>query len=134
MTCDKCINPVSGDHDTVFPDGEEVSEKITNGSIKPCLRVMSWNADGLSTQVLELKARLIENDVDICLVQETKLRPHLSIPSIPGYAEVRSDRKATSGGGLITYVKKSLISKKIQISSLNATESSTISVKMGTNK
>ena len=64
-----------------------------------------------------------ELDIDICLIQETKLRPSQKTPNIKKYAVDRSDRKESKGGGLITYIKESLIIDKVQKSSLAGTES-----------
>jgi exonuclease III len=73
------------------------------------LKIIQWNADGLKTKIYELRDRLISKDIDICMVQESKLRLGNPTPRILGYAALRDDRKALNGGGLITYVKLSLI-------------------------
>ena len=57
----------------------------------------------------ELKNRLVEKEIDVCMVQETKLRLGDSTPRIPGYASLRDDRKFMDGGGLITFMRESLI-------------------------
>jgi exonuclease III len=59
---------------------------------------MQYNADGLSTKVPELKIRLREEDIDICMIQETKLRPDNNTPRMEGYTSFRSDRKSQKGG------------------------------------
>lgn len=55
--------------------------------------------------VSELQDRLKMQDIDVCLVQETKLRLTHRTPTIKGYGAVRSDRKGGIDGGLITYIK-----------------------------
>ncbi len=37
------------------------------------LRILQWNADGLSTKVQELRDRLAAESIDVCLIQVTKL-------------------------------------------------------------
>ncbi len=37
------------------------------------LRILQWNADGLSTKVQELRDRLAAESIDVCLIQKTKL-------------------------------------------------------------
>ena len=60
----------------------------------------------------------IEQDpnLDVILVQESKLLPSDKTPSLPGYTAVRRDRPpapggagaGSRGGGLITFVKKDI--------------------------
>ena len=72
------------------------------------LTMMQWNADAISSKKEEFKNFILENKIDIYLLQETKLTPKDSTPSIPGYTVVRKDReqlvgqeKARGGGVLI---------------------------------
>ena len=67
---------------------------------------MQWNAGGVSTKAFELREKLLGDDIDICLVQETKLRPKDRTPVIKAYGTIRSDRKGgIAGGGLLTYIR-----------------------------
>ena len=59
--------------------------------------------------VLELQDRLKKQDIDVCLVQETKLRLTHRTQTIKGYGAVRSDRKGGIGGCLIIYIKNTLV-------------------------
>ena len=132
-TCKSCLNPESREFTTEHPVGEEVAEK-TKGTTKSSLRILSWNANGVGSKIPELKQRLKDDDIDICLVQESLLRPHQPTPNISDYSAIRTDRKAVKGGGTIAYVKKTLITQRVQESAIKATESSTFKVKMGNNR
>ncbi len=54
------------------PTGGFVSEPAYRVS-QSALRILQWNADGLSPKVQELRQRLQVGKIDICLIQETKL-------------------------------------------------------------
>ena len=105
----------------------------SKGSNKDSLRIMQWNADCLRTKSLELKDRLQQDDIDICLIQETKMTIK-DKPSFPGYTIVRADRKHLAGGGLLTLIKSSLVFEKLDSLSLDATESQSIKVRLGKNR
>ena len=68
------------------------------------------------------------------MVQETKLRLGDSTPRIPGYASLRDDRKAMYGGGLITFIRETLIFERISYKTRSSTEVMTFRVKLGRNK
>jgi len=75
------------------------------------LRIMHVNVDGIGTALPTLIQCMLAKEVDICLVQESKLVPKDNTPQIPGYVAVRRDRPSdrvnpTHGGGLLTYVKE----------------------------
>ena len=97
------------------------------------LRILQWNADGLSpTKTIELGHRLSEDRIDICLVQETKWKITKSTPRLTGFTSVRLDRKnQNGGGGLVTYVKSSLVFELLQQASISGTEIMTLRVKLG---
>ena len=114
--------------------GEDVTDRSRKVE-KNSLRILQWNADGLSTKIDELRERLSEDEYDICVIQETKLRRSNKSPNIKGYATLRADRKhQDGGGGLITYVKDTLSFEKIRDEIKDGTESSLFKVKMGKSK
>ena len=77
---------------------------------------------------LELKERMSQADVDICCIQESKLSSRNKTPKIDGYATIRHDRLATSGGGLLTFIKTDLRFKELQATERLGMESSAIRV------
>ena len=108
-TCRHCLyvpptEVINGTEETA-----ETSEKV-KGSTEDDIVIMQWNCDSLLRKVPELKDRLRRRNVGICLIQETKLSKKMSTPKIPGYTAIRTDRKVNiSGGGIIAYVKETLI-------------------------
>ena len=57
-----------------------------------------------------------ELDIDVALIQETKLRKSDRSPRVPGYASIRQDRtRDVAGGGLISFIKHSLIFREERI-------------------
>ena len=51
---------------------DEVSANM-NTTCKSSLRVLQWNAEAISTKMFDLSRRLVEDDIDVCVVQETHL-------------------------------------------------------------
>ena len=93
---------------------------------------MQWNANAIKNKTTELSARLIGNDIDICIIQESKLtKADKNPPRVTGYkAAMRSDRIGLAGGGLITYVKDSIVFDAGDKRSLTATESTSMRVRL----
>lgn len=76
--------------------------------IKPrSITLAFFNADGIRNQRDEVSQFLTEHQVDILLVQETKLSPSIRDPRIANYNLIRNDRPTAAGGTLI-YYKRSL--------------------------
>ena len=69
---------------------------------------MQWNANGLKNKMVELedKTRLLE--IDIILIQESKLRSYDTNLKLKGYATIRKDRDVGRGGGLISFIKEDI--------------------------
>ena len=104
---------------------ESVRDKASKMKVikKDNLRILQWNADALSTKVGELRMRAAELDLDVILIQETKLKEGVATPRIPGFKEaMRLDRVVTGGGGILCYIKETLIFEKLFKRSKNATE------------
>ncbi|GBP58497.1 hypothetical protein EVAR_82474_1 [Eumeta japonica] len=80
------------------------------GRLKPKnVRFLSFNACGLTSNVLELKKCMSENSIDIALVQETYLKANRpKACSIAGYVQLRTDRTYSSKGGTALYYRRSL--------------------------
>ena len=56
------------------------------------LRLMQWNASGISGKNTELLTFLHSNNVNIAAIQETKLTNKTKPLTTPGWADVRLDR------------------------------------------
>ncbi len=99
------------------------------------LRILQWNANGIATKANELGLRLKADRIDVALVQETKMKHHHRTPRLEGYSPIRCDRpNQDGGGGLLCYIKDSIIFERVGDSSICGTESSSIRIKMGKRK
>ena len=76
------------------------------------VRILQWNADGIITKRAELEELLRRREVDVAVIQESKLGEKHKTPVFAGYTVVRRDREVVrrsrmgKGGGLLTLVKK----------------------------
>ena len=62
---------------------------------------------------MELRDLLINSDINILAVQESKLRKTDKIPFIEGYATIRKDRHNILGGGLLIFIRTDIVSEKL---------------------
>ena len=83
------------------------SSQPFKGINRDTLKVLHWNADGLSTKWPELNECLKKADIDIALIQETKYKNNTKLPAFPGYAPIRYDRDG-DGGGLLCLIKHNI--------------------------
>ena len=113
--------------DGVVENTMEDEEAVTRDH----LRIMSWNADALRTKIPELQKALDDLDIDVCMIQETKLKKKFDTPNLKGYVAVmRSDRADAEGGGLLTYVKRSVHVQPLKDVQKDGTEVATVRVRM----
>ena len=91
------------------PDFSELEDRARNGgkSSKEALRILQWNADGIKLKMQELAARVKELNIDVAIIQESKLRAQDKNPKIDGYSCIRVDRPGGKvRGGLLTFIKE----------------------------
>ena len=97
------------------------SEYQTKNSVDRQLNIMQLNIDSLKSKVVELRHFLKEQDVDVFMLQETKLVKKDKLPKIPGYTLVRDDRKPKKGktngrgGGLLTGVRDNIPFSEVKL-------------------
>ena len=97
--------------------GRIPAEFISRG----CLRILQWNADGVTLKLPELESFLTTHRVDICLLQESKLSAGRRTPRLSGYSVVRRDRGtsgqggAPRGGGLLTFIKEDIAFREVEL-------------------
>ncbi|GFU96932.1 probable RNA-directed DNA polymerase from transposon X-element [Trichonephila clavipes] len=92
---------------------------------------MLWNANGLKSNLEELKECIVDYDPDVIGIQETHLRPADRI-SIPNYTCHRSDRTTHRGGGTALFVKNSIRHHAI-LNVSNTFENSSVIIQVGNN-
>ena len=73
-----------------------------------CLRLIQWNANGISGKITELLTFLLSKNVNIAAIQETKLTNKTKPPKTPGWAARRLDRHKNKGGGLLMLTKDTI--------------------------
>ena len=134
-TCNPCLDKANAVPPTIPDFEEDTTESCdkTKGKSKESLRIIQWNADCLRTKALELQDRLQSDDIDICIIQETKMNTS-DKPSYQGYTCIRADRKHLKGGGLAILIRSTLVFEKLDAVSIDATETQSIKVRMGKNK
>ena len=89
----------------MFPSEQSIGQTATE------VHIMQWNANGILREVEELEQYITTRDIDVCCVQESKLLPKDTLPSMSNYNVVRKDRIITEsgrGGGLLTFIKKGI--------------------------
>ena len=77
------------------------------------LKIYQWNADGICPRLMELRDLLINSDIDILAVQESKLPKTDKTPFIEGYATIRKDRHNILEGGLLIFVRTDIVFEKL---------------------
>ena len=128
--CKSCNNPVNPNFAKPAVPINEISESQP-AQTRDSIKIMQWNADGLKSKTVELEDRLNAENIDVCAIQETKMKQDDLSPTIKGYRPAgRNDRIGKKFGGVMFYVKDSLNFDPGQKSAHAGTESSTIRVKL----
>ena len=70
--------------------------------------ILQWNANGIGNKIDELGIFMEKHKVKVAVIQESKLSQTSSTPCIQNYTTVRKDRRLGQGGGLLTFVHKSI--------------------------
>lgn len=84
-------------------------DRYTARRLKPtALRLGFFNANGLKSQRDEIATFLRDHRIDVMLIQESFLKPHVRDPKIANYRLVRNDRSRCHKGGTLIYYKGSL--------------------------
>ena len=73
-----------------------------------CLRLMQWNANGISGRITELLTFLHSNNVNIAAVQESKLTNKTKPLKTPGWEALRLERHKNKCGGLLMLIKDTI--------------------------
>ena len=95
---------------------------------------MQWNAGGLARKTGELEERLKSQLIDICLIQETKLRQKDRTPHFPGYSTLRQDRVGGIGGGLLTLIRHEISFERLPGDQKDGTEVIRCRIKFARNR
>ncbi|KFM70425.1 RNA-directed DNA polymerase from mobile element jockey, partial [Stegodyphus mimosarum] len=95
------------------------------------VNIITWNANGLSRKINELRDFVSEHSPELLFLQEHKLSPSSPI-SIPNYCVYRSNRAIGAnrqrGGGTALLVKCCIPHYQVTIPQLSAIEATAISI------
>ena len=69
---------------------------------------MQFNANGIGNKLTELGEFLERHNVNVAVIQESKLSSDSKAPSIQNFTTGRKDRGQGQGGGLLTLIHKSI--------------------------
>ena len=110
--CPNCAAKQNAQREAPAKDKNRIISQPVPSTSRQKLTILQWNADGIRTKFPEVQDRLINSDIDICAVQESKLRKNNKTPITEGFATLRKDRKVLNGGGLLLYIRSDLTFKK----------------------
>ena len=119
--CPACISNQEKHREIEATNQEGESEYIIKNSEASQLKVMQLNIDSLKSKAVELRHYLKDQEIDVFLLQETKLIKKDKSPKIPGYTLVREDRKQPKGkendrgGGLLIGVRDTIPFKEVKL-------------------
>lgn len=85
------------------------------------LSIITWNARGIRNKHTELFQFLINQNIDICLVTETWLKPDISI-NHQEYFIYRNDRSHARGGGVAILLRKNISHQPLPVIDTNLIE------------
>lgn len=94
---------------------------------KNSLKIIYWNAQGVSSKKNEMRAFIQERKPDILLLGETFLKPSHSLNE-QNYITYRSDRSTREGGGTAALIRKDLKHTQIDKPNLQEIEISGVQV------
>lgn len=81
------------------------------------MNIIVWNCRGLTSKVQELP--ILTKDGDVICLSETKLRPNSYYkPFLKGFNHIRQDRVTGEGGGLLVFLKNSIIYSRINLQNI----------------
>ena len=78
-------------------------------------RVMQFNVNGLTGKMLELVHFLMQNDIMVAAVQESKLNAKSRLCRCPGFTIIRKDRERDRSGGLAFLVRDTVQFRSLDI-------------------
>ena len=110
-----CIRDSNVQHSHLPPSSSQpATAKFKSRRTGRSIRLFQWNCRCISTKVIELRRLLDVHDIDVALIQESKLNANNSTPLFPGFTVIRKDRQAgVAGGGLLTIIREGIAFRRI---------------------
>jgi len=95
--CDGCKGIIANPYPTPVEDTAVEYQMGKESKKKTNLKILQWNADAYLSKKEEFYHFVIENDIDIFFIQETKMTRKDKTPPIKGYEIRRRDREQPKG-------------------------------------
>ena len=77
------------------------------------LKIYQWNADSIRPKLMELCDHLLNSDINILAVPESKLWKTDKTPSIEGYTTIRKHQNNILGGSLLLFIQTDIVFEKL---------------------
>ena len=109
--CGKCSNiqqNCTSESTNRRPTNSLPSQPVPS-STRNKLKIYQWNADGIRPKLLELCDCLLNSNIDVLVVQESKLWKTDKTRSIEDYATIKKDRNNILGGGLLFFTRTDIV-------------------------
>uniref|UniRef100_A0A1I8IFP6 RNase H domain-containing protein n=1 Tax=Macrostomum lignano TaxID=282301 RepID=A0A1I8IFP6_9PLAT len=110
--------PAAGQAQTA--DGQQRPAGCSGEPKTSKLTIIQWNCDHFKAKEPELKELVRQQDADVIMLQESKLKAEDELLAWPGYTVLRADRNrhrqhhSARGGGLVTIIRHGLRFERIQ--------------------
>ena len=113
-TCRSCKNdplcsPTPQPSPSSPPPPNYQTPKTNNIDQKYDIKILQWNCNGIKNKLTELHNFIIEHNIKIVVLQETKLTAKSTQPNMDGFTLIRKDRGRDKGGGLAIFIHKSIV-------------------------
>ena len=95
------------------------------------VNIITWNARGIKNKSTEFFEFLLRNNVHICLITETWLKPHINI-SHKEFFVYRKDRISRNGGGVAIVVRRTISHSLLPITNTSLIENVGIKIFINT--
>jgi exonuclease III len=97
------------------------------------LKVIAFNANGISRQRHEFSKQLQEQKIDVALLSETHLKPRERF-CIPNYHVYRTDRYPGRKGGTAVAIRKGVPHTEVDLAPLVSIEATVVYIPTGNNE
>ena len=117
--CDGCKGKIANPYPKEENKEVEYVTGKTSDKIKE-LKIIQWNAEAYLSKKEEFTSLIYEKDIDIFVIQETKMITKDKTPNLPGYEikrrerEQRKGKEDNRGGGLLIGIKDTIPVRELQ--------------------
>ena len=95
--CDGCKGIIANPYPKA-QDSDKAEFQLGKTKTKKCkLKIIQWNAESFMSKEEEFRGFILRNDIDIFMIQETKVIPKDRQPKIEGYEIRRRNREQVKG-------------------------------------